>query len=97
MSKEKLNPPASSVPLGRFLSNTYDPTRPHAEAMHCYSFHAYNDINSRRHEWQMHLNWINANIITRPKATATYTVEQLEAMGMVGLYAHPEETTNDGN
>lgn len=32
--------------------------------------------------WQ----WRNALIVGEPKATNEYTVEQLKAMGMIGLY-----------
>lgn len=36
--------------------------------------------------WNRHLEWVNSNEIGRPKATEKYTVEQLEEMGMVGIY-----------
>ncbi len=33
-----------------------------------------------------HREWLAGKIIGDPKATAKYTVEQLKAMGMVGVY-----------
>lgn len=36
---------------------------------------------------QQHLDWINENVIGRPKATKNYTIE---AMGMIGIYAKSE-------
>ncbi len=32
------------------------------------------------------LDWARGFLIGRPQPTATYSVEQLEAMGMVGIY-----------
>lgn len=37
------------------------------------------------------MKWVNANIIGPPQATAYYTREQMEAKGMVGLYAPKQE------
>ena len=73
--------------LGRHLSNIGDHRKPHAETMHCYSYHACFDPTARKHEWESHLRWINENVIGPPKATDHYTQAQLEAMGMIGLYA----------
>lgn len=43
-------------------------------------------------EWQYHLDWINENVIGPPKGTDHYTVEQLEEMGMIGIYAAAEDS-----
>jgi len=37
-------------------------------------------------QWMVHLAWVAKLIIGRPVATEAHTVEQLEAMHMVGLY-----------
>lgn len=66
----------------RHLSNIYDHRKPDAR-------------NTTPEEaWRQHLEWINRNVIGRPQATETYTVEQLEAMGMIGIYA-PEAAAAD--
>lgn len=72
---------------GRHLSNIYDHRKPDARHYHSYSFYAYGNTEVERQEWQYHLDWINQNEVGRPKATAHYTVEQLESMGMIGVYA----------
>lgn len=80
--------------LGRHLSNIGDHRKPHAEMMHCYSYHANFDPAARRHEWESHLRWINENVIGPPKATDHYTQSQLEEMGIIGIYA-PIDSQND--
>lgn len=72
----------------RFLSNTYDPKDPKARL---YQVHAF--YESPESAWQHHQKWLNGKIIADPCATDTYSVEQLKAMKMVGIYAkvEPEE------
>lgn len=41
----------------------------------------------RAREWAEHLRWIREHVTGRPKASRYYTVEQLEKMGMIGVYA----------
>lgn len=73
---------------GRFLSNIYDPRKEDAKRFLTYSYDAIsNGEAAMENEWQQHLKWVNQNIIDRPQATDHYTVEQLENMGMVGIYA----------
>jgi len=77
---------------GRFLSNINDPRKPNARRYFHGSYNAFMDKSghSAADEWRHHMEWVNANVIDRPKATDTYTVEQLEAMNMVGIYAPAE-------
>ena len=76
---------------GRFLSNTYDPRKPDARMYVTLSFHEYGDLDGGERAWRHHMEWINANEIGRPQATSKYTCEQLEEMGMVGLYELPAD------
>jgi hypothetical protein len=73
----------------RFLSNTHDPKAENAMAMHAYSYEAMaiHDLVRMVEEWESHLRWINAHVTGRPQATKHYTVEQLETMEMIGVYA----------
>lgn len=73
--------------MGRFLSNTYDPRRPEVKQYLRLSYHDWLDPQGHDRAWKRHMEWIDAGVIGRPEATDTYTVEQLEAMGMVGIYA----------
>jgi len=73
---------------GKFLSNIYDPKKPHAQEYLSYSHYAMvNGQRAKDREWSYHCKWIDENIIGSPKATATYTRSELEAQGMVGIYA----------
>lgn len=77
--------------LGRHLSNIFDHRRKDAEGMHCYSHSAmFNGLHAMRQEWLSHLDWINENVIGPPEATDRYSVEELEAMGMIGIYKSGE-------
>lgn len=72
----------------RFLSNTYDPRKPNAQLYLTYSLHAQDcGPEAMEQEWQHHLEWIDSNQIHRPKATDRWTVEELEAQDMVGIYS----------
>jgi hypothetical protein len=68
---------------GEWLTNTYDPEDTYASQVHCYMTR---DFSQRSREWQEHLNWISKHDIGLPKATETYSVEQLQKMRMVGIY-----------
>lgn len=63
-----------------WLSNIYDPLKPDAQAR-------------LGKQWKRHLDWHSEHIVGRPKATERYTTEQLEVMGMIGIYARDEETS----
>ena len=77
---------------GRFLSNIFDHRNQHAQMYMCYSHQAmFNGPKAMQIEWQHHLDWINQNIIGLPKATDTYTVDQLVGMRMIGIYAPAPE------
>lgn len=72
----------------RWLSNTYNPKGSNAEMCVARSFN-----ESQEEAWQHHQNWLKGKIIGDPKATDYYTVEQLKAQNMVGVYikCEPEE------
>ena len=73
--------------LGRHLSNIHDPSDPRARDYQMISFEDFkNGQEAIEQSWKNYQNWINKNVIGPPKATETYTVEQLEEMKMVGLY-----------
>jgi hypothetical protein len=66
----------------KWLTNIYDPSRPDAQ-LHVYS----GPKEDRDRAWKDHLAWLKDKVILEPQATDTYTVEQLEEMGMVGVYS----------
>lgn len=72
---------------GRFLSNIYDHRNPTARRSFLHSFQAMDNENAREEEWQQYLKWINANVIGPPKETERYSVDALQKMGMIGIYA----------
>lgn len=74
-------------PTGRHLSNISDHRREDAKTMHGYSSAAMRNSSAKDFEWQQHLEWITENVIGPPKATDHYTQEELEKMGMIGIYA----------
>lgn len=65
----------------RFLSNTSNPSDPMAD------IYVIRGIDQSQREavasWR---EWLKGKVIGRPQASFKYTVEQLEAMGMVGVY-----------
>lgn len=66
----------------KHLSNTYDPSRPGAfEYVLCL------EGQTRVQAWESHLHWLKGKVIAEPKATESYSVEELKEMGMVGVYA----------
>ena len=67
----------------RWLTNIYDP---YADDAMCY---VATEIDENPIDaWRRHQNWLNTKIIGRPQATAVYSVERLEEMGMVGVYEY---------
>lgn len=66
-----------------WITNTYDPSRPDAWAT---IFLMPGQTHREAEESQK--EFLYNKIIARPKATDTHTVEQLEAMGMVGVYVN---------
>jgi len=69
----------------RHLDNIYNPDKPDAKQL----------IKTRSGQtpeeaWAQQERWLSGKTIGRPKATEHYTVEQLEAMGMVGVYVEDE-------
>ena len=71
----------------KFLTNTHDPKDiENAKMSLALSFEDMYDQKGRESAWQRHLDYLSDKFIGRPQATTTYTVEQLEAMGMVGVY-----------
>lgn len=68
----------TTVKPGKWLSNTYDPSRIDAGS---YDFQR-NDTN--------YSNWLRDKLIGPPQATDKYTVEQLQRMNMVGVYTKQE-------
>ena len=75
--------------LGEHIDNVFDPSKDGAESYNRYSRYACGDKLSRESEWANHLAWINAHVVGPPKATEFYSVEELKAMGMIGIYAIP--------
>lgn len=67
------------------LSNIFDPNLPGAKVMHQYEA-SINEVQRRNDEWNAHLDWYLSHLTGPPKASEAHTVEQLEAMGMVGVY-----------
>lgn len=65
----------------RFLSNTFNPLDPMADT------YAIREIGQSQQEavasWR---EWLKGKVVGRPQATFKYTVEQLESMGVVGIY-----------
>lgn len=98
-SKEILTPVISAtlplLLLGRHLSNISNPHIQDGELHLPHSCWAELLSPAAMHAARLYyLEWINANVIDPPKATADYTVEQLQEMSMVGLYAPAIEEEN---
>lgn len=66
----------------KWLTNLYDPRLPDAHCMISFRFDS-----TPMEAWREQSEWLKDKIISRPKATEYYTVEQLEKMNMVGIYA----------
>lgn len=67
----------------RWLTNIHDPSKPDAY-LHIYVEDG-QTIQQAIDDWEIYLS---NKIIGRPKASDAYTVEQLEAMDMVGVYVN---------
>lgn len=71
----------------KFITNTHNPKDVERAKMSlALSFEDMYDREGRERAWQRHLDYLSDKFISRPQATTTYTVEELEAMGMVGVY-----------
>jgi len=70
----------------RWLTNTYDPSLPDVRmhVVRCFP-------ETFEESWRLHLDYLKDKIIGEPQATEKYTVEQLKAMGMVGVYTTREK------
>jgi hypothetical protein len=66
----------------RWLSNTYDPTRPDA-FLYGPSRIADETQEEAYRSWH---RWLKGKTIGKPKATDTYTTQELQKMHMVGVY-----------
>jgi len=69
----------------KHLTNLYDPRKQDAKMMIATMFD-----ETREEAWKHQQEWLKGKHIDRPQATATYTVEELEAMGYVGIYDNDE-------
>jgi hypothetical protein len=67
---------------GRWLSNTHDPADPDAD-----TFVHKLDCESQEQAVSGWRAWLAQGEIGPPKATHTYTVEELQEKGLVGVYA----------
>lgn len=82
-------PPGNELPTihldkpPMWVANEYDPQRPDARQHYCFST---TDPTEQDIEWGFHLHWLKTKRFGRPAATEHCSVEQLEAMGMVGVY-----------
>lgn len=65
----------------KFLSNTYNPTKPDSDLLVCRTFD-----QTQEEAIGQYRNWLRGKYIGRPQATVKYTVEELEAMDIVGVY-----------
>jgi len=70
----------------KYLSNIKDPRKPEAKTKFVYRFST-NTPAEKDAEFERYLAWVADNHIGQPKATDKYSVEELEQMGMVGIYA----------
>ena len=66
----------------RWLTNLYDPRRADAKSLIITGTYEHPD-----EAWRRQQKWLEGKIIGRPKTTDHYTVEELEDMGSVGVYA----------
>lgn len=68
----------------KHLTNIYDPRRLNAKSM----------IMTLRGQtqaeaWRLRQQWLSDKMIGSPKATDQYSIRELAAMGLVGVYAFP--------
>ena len=65
----------------KFLTNIYDPNKEDAFWTVLRSWD-----ETQEQAWSHHLYWLKDKILGRPQESDFYTTEQLESMGMVGVY-----------
>lgn len=66
----------------KYLTNMYDPSKPDAKSqVLCMLWQSVEEA------WEKLQRFLQGKIVGRPKETDTYTVEELEAIGLVGIYA----------
>ncbi len=66
----------------RFLTNLFDPT--HDDAKKYIITHT---GETREEAWASQERWLRDKVVGRPQGTEAYSVEDLEAMNTVGIYA----------
>ena len=76
------------LPL-KYCGNTHNP-----EAENAMMYHVYSGEEDRFTSWNNHLEWLKQFTIGEPSATDYFTVEELKAMDMVGLYL-PEDAQDE--
>ena len=77
-----------TLETGRFLSNITDPDSYKARMYFTSSYHAFMaGPIAMNMEWDQYMKWVNENMKCPPKATDTYTQQELINMGIIGLYA----------
>ena len=72
----------------KWLTNLYNPELPEArEDIICESG------QTQAQAWQNQVEWLKGKLIGKPKATTLYTVEELEAQNLVGIYKIPPNSS----
>jgi len=66
----------------KFLSNIHDPRDKEDANMNL----ARKFGESTEVAWEYYKNWLKGKVIGRPQPSATRTVEELEELGLVGVY-----------
>ena len=73
----------------RWISNTFDPNHPSAYAYGA-GVQLPNETPAQSYaNWKA---WLRGKHLGRPQGTERYTVEELEAMGYVGVYVEEPNT-----
>ena len=73
-----------------FLTNIYDPRIPESKFKYNTGF-----LESPWHAEISIMKWIQDKILGDPKAERGHTVEQLKAMGIVGVYSNSDEKVGE--
>lgn len=71
----------------KHLTNLYDPTREDAKSLIITM-----PGETPGEAWERQKRYLADKVIGLPKATGAYSVQELERMGMVGIYASEEQT-----
>lgn len=67
----------------RFLTNIHDPQDKNARMyIRCMPY------QTQEQAWREHLEYLKDKVIGDPQKTEAYTVAELKAMGLVGVYAY---------